>query len=336
MPQRAQDLSAPSAIPAAASMPGLFKGISLAVPTLETIQIRSIAPTEITLGAVDPRIQTCYLDNKFDQAPKSREEADARNVKGFNALQSSCTGFEINMRDSENGSAILDLSPSRYLLGEAYRKLVASGTLSEADQLALHPRFLNVSAIAIVRHEGQYHLLAQVKGKALGGAQLHPALVAGGVEAKYLIEADPLRAALLGQTKEETGLTQDQLRTSPWVSIVDERSLGFVNVVSCALNTDFSTVAGQFERSMTKRLQAGAQLDQLEAKGIANLPIAGLSLVPLEKGPGFQSPHCLIVTENGKLVANSDPRLVRPMFAPIARLLSQQGSLHRLIEASGW
>lgn len=315
-----------------------FEGISLAIAGISAVEISDISRTERLYTQFDQRIVRHYESSGFDTRPKTREEADIAGIKGFNGLQTLCQELTIDNSGTEGAAVKISLVPSRYLIGESYRALVRNGAITSDELIGVAPQYLNISAIAIVKNEhGDYGLLAQIKGKALGEAELHPALIAGGVEAKYLSESDPLKAALLAQAKEETGLSKMQLAATSPFALVRESALGFVNFVSCAVNPDFNSILHIFEDAMAKRLSSGADYSTLEAKGVALLPVAGLMFVPLEGGrAGFSNAKCFVLNPAGKIESRFEPRLVRPMFGPIADLLSNESYLRRVLEVSGW
>lgn len=281
---------------------------------------------------VHPVVALKYQEKKYDEKPKTRAEADARGEKSFNGLMSSFPYIRVYPDDGKN-IVVADIAPTRYLVGQAMRDIVGSGQYSDEEMKNLSPNMANVSVVVPVNIAGRYFLISQIKGKALGSGQVHAAMVAGNIDAKYLQATDPFSAALREECSEEVGLDLSSLDLTSVVYMVDERETGQVNFASVARQADFINVFTAYEQSTKEKL---SQHEALEVMALCELPVAGLALVPLKDGSmGFPNIRIYQPTPTG-LVVTVEERGVRPYTQATLDYLAKPENLKFLLEKAGF
>ena len=306
----------------------------IAIENIDDIQL-NVLPLERRFDsvgdlAIHPLVKERYVNNGYNLAPKSRQEADARGQKHFNGLMSSFTRIH-NYSDGKRNIVCVDIAPTRYLIGQARRDIVNTNKPDAETIEKLSPDMANVSLIAPIKLNGEYFLLSQIKGKALGSGQIHAGLVAGNIDAKYLRTENPLVAVLQNECSGELGINLSHLNSTSFVFMVDERETGQVNFAAIARNTDHQFVLSRYEAD-TKIKLAGE--DKLEVQGLADLPI-GVALVPLESGELKlrEKVTCYKPTSTG-LVETRETREVRPYTQGTLDYLKKNANF--LLEKAGF
>src|SRR3989339_388319 len=280
--------------------------------------------------AIHPAVKNKYLEKGYDFMPKSRDEADARGQSSFNGLMSSFTSIR-TYTEKDRKVVVVDIAPTRYLIGQAMRDIVKTGNCNDTLIAEMSPDMANVSLIAPVKLNGNYYLLSQIKGKALGSGEVHAGLVAGNVDAKYLYTENPLTTTLKAECSEELGLNLSYLSSSSFIFMVDERETGQVNFACVAKNVNTDQVLTTYQTDTKNKL---GKNEPLEVMALANLPIAGIALVPLENGEGVKNITCFKPTTIG-LKSCIEDRVVRPYTQAIIEYLSRKGNIDFLLEKGG-
>ncbi len=291
----------------------------------------------------DRRIRDRYAE-KYESAPKSQDEADAKGQTHFNGLMTSfCRPLSIY------GDVVAgDIAPTRYLLGQAWRELVKEGVIDpwEAQQTA--PRMVNVSVLAPVRYKingvDKYCLISQIKGKALGSGEILASPAAGNVDAIYLWEClphpkaqvqvvkDPLTAALRGESKEEINLDLSHLNPSSFVAAFDDGA-GGVNMACVAGNVSLDTVLEPYEKMTMRKLQEG---EDLEVSALSLLKVGCITLVPIEGGRrAAKEVVCFYPTKTGLVEKIEDMRTVRPYTEAVFEYLDDMGDFRYFMDKAG-
>lgn len=282
--------------------------------------------------ALHPAVREAYLHQGYDLLPKSRQEADERGLPHFNGLMGSFTSIRV-YPDGERKIVVADIASTRYLIGQAMRDLTKKYSYEPEQIQEMSPDMANVSLVAPVKIDSEYYLLSQIKGKALGSGQVHAGLVAGNVGAENLKHPDPLTVALKMECTEELGLNLQYLNSTAITFMIDERETGQVNFACVARALDLNLVLTAYEVSTKKKL--GKQ-EPLEVMALANLPVAGLALTPLEKGEeGLKRIKCYKPTTGG-LVESFEDRTVRPYTQAVIEYLSNQKNVAFLLEKAGF
>jgi hypothetical protein len=273
-----------------------------------------------------------YTEKGYSAAPKSSAEAKAAGVKTFNGGVVALV--DLRSVGVDGGDVIFgDLVESRYLAGQAMRDYVeANPGMIEDDLLRLSPKHLHVSLIAPVKVGGEYFLLSQIKGDALGEGQIHTGLIAGMVDAKYYGHDNPLVAALRQETSEELGLNLDDLGATSAVFLMDESELGYLNFAHVARRVSMDSVLESYDASVRDKLGGD---EKLEVNGVSLLPVAGVALVPLEGAHGVRAVKCYTPSESG-LVSVVEDREVRPYTAATIEYLQKPGNINFLLEKAGF
>lgn len=301
---------------------------------ISDIDITTI-PHERTLqtreeGALHSLIRDRYEEAGYGLLPKNAEEAAARGQKHFNGLTSSFPSIRTYKSEDEVVVAA-DIMPTRYLVGQAARDVVAQKQLSFEQAQHISPQMANVSLLVPVKIDGEYGLLGQIKGNTLGGGQLHAALAAGNINAKYLSSTNPMVAALQEETSEEVGMNLSSLDSTAFVFMIDEAETGQVNFASVARGADITNILNAYDASVRKKL--GNQ-EKLEVAALATLPIAALAFVPLEKGNGLANTRLYVPTANG-LEERVDTVVVRPYTQAAVEFMRAPESRTYLLEKAG-
>ena len=288
-------------------------------------------------SAIDELVKKKYLEQKYDLRPTTKDEARRRGLKGFNGLRSSIPVFNIY---SEQGKTIVtgDIFATRYLIGQAMRDIEkerreAENPLSNPQINAMSPNMLNVSLIAPVKIKGEYYLLSQIKGAAIGSGTIHTGVAAGNVQGKHLLKKYPLIAALQTECSKELGIDLSHLRSTSFIFMVDERETGQVNFASVAMNLDADNIFGAYEALTKQKILASSDL---EVMALATMPIMGLSLVPLEKGEFLENLTCYFPTKDGLDKRIEPKRGVRPYTKATIDYLSKKENRHFLLEKAGY
>ena len=289
--------------------------------------------------AVHPRVAEMYAQRGYDNEPKTAEEARARGENGFNGLMSSFT--RICSYPTKGGNIVsADIAPTRYLIGQALRDLETEDEYVSEAMPQMSPDMANVSLIAPVKIEGAYFLMSQIKGKALGSGEVHAALVAGNINSAYLSAPDsqpdshdPLIATLRGECSEELGLDLSALDPSSVVYLVDERETGQVNFAYTARQADANLILSAYEQSVKQKLHQG---EKLEVMALSELPVAGISLIPLEnRGYGLKNVVCYHPAPDG-LTRKVEDRFVRPYTVATLNYLREPENVRFLLEQAGF
>ncbi|MBN2458809.1 hypothetical protein JXB28_00860 [Candidatus Woesearchaeota archaeon] len=306
-----------------------IENISEVIPTPILIERTPSSKGSLKL---DEKVSEMYLAKGYDTLPKTAEEAKARGAKGHNGLMSSIFNYNIIPQDNQS-LVMINIAPTRYNAGQALRDLWATGKYSLDEIKAMSPDMLNVSLQAPVKEEGEYFLPAQIKGKALGSGQVHTGLVAGNVDAKYLLQPNPLTAALKEECSEELGLDLSHLDSTSFIYMVDERETGQVNFASIARKTDLNKVLHAYEALTKAKLQKS---EALEVMALTTLPIAGIALIPLESGKqGLKGIKCYKPTSSGLSISVED-REVRPYTEATIKYLQKPENVKFLLEKAGF
>jgi hypothetical protein len=197
----------------------------------------------------------------------------------------------------------------------------------------MSPMIANVSLIVPVKINGEYFLVSQIKGKAVGSGQVLGALVAGGVDCKDLKYKDPLVKALNNECFEEIGLDLSCLNSSSFVYMVDERELGSVNFSAIAERADLTKILGSYEKITKEKLSVG---EELEVMALSKFRISGFTLVPLEDGSQWlKDVICYFPTKKG-LVKKTENRAVRPYTQATLDYISKPENVRFLLEKAGF
>ncbi len=283
-------------------------------------------------GGLDRRIIEEYRRLGFHLEPKTREEADALGKKNFNGLVTSIP--KINVYTAGEETIVTgDVMTIRYLYGEAFKSLIKKGVITPEEAVEISPNRLNVSLIAVVKKEGKYYLLTQIKGKkTVGAGALQGALVAGGVNAEHLYANQPLIAALQQECREELGIDLSHMDSTSFLYLFDEREIGNVNAGAVARGIDLDKILTTYE----SRTEAKLSKDEIpEVKGLAKIQVAGWSLIPLENGKNGLEVLSYLPTQNG-LVMETEVRELRPYAEALMELIKDKKNLYALLERAGF
>ena len=283
--------------------------------------------------SVHPAVAQTYKEKGYDTHPKNAEEANARGLRDHNGLAVTVQTFRAT-RGTNGTDLFIELAPTRYLVRQAMADYIAEHGVTDHDEIGLlSPKIIGPSVIAIARINDQYHLISQVKGKALGSGQFHFGYVAGGIRAKDLEAENPLVAALKHQIKDESGIERDALNLTNFKYIIDERETGHISIGAVARGFDFKQALTAFERDTKAKIAAQKPL---EVNGFAPVPLEGLAIVPVEKGEaGIANVRCYLATAEG-LEERIENRGVRPYSEAWVAHLADKRNLHRLLEYAGF
>lgn len=282
--------------------------------------------------AVHPLVAEKYLEKRYDTRPKTEEQAKARGERDFNGLVSSCpriSSYHIN----PGNLVIADVAPTRYLIGQALRDLTKEGKYLPNVSPQMSPDMVGVSLVVPVKINGQYFLISQIKGKALGSGEVHTGLVAGNVDGKYLSQEDPFVVALKNECSEEVGLNLSSLDRTAALYMVDERETGQVNFAYVARNVDAQQMLHSYDQSVRDKLAHGKAL---EVMALTAVPLGGSQLEKLETGSfGLKGITTYHPTANG-LVERVEDRGVRPYTQATLDYLAKPENVQFLLEKAGF
>jgi hypothetical protein len=277
--------------------------------------------------ALDNKVSEMYQKKQYHLMPKTDEEARARGAKNFNGLMTSAVELHSYIQDGQTIVSVT-LAPTRYMVGQAFRDCVKEGHYASDEIQTASPDMANVSLIVPIKMNGSYYLLSQIKGKALGSGELHTGLVAGNVDAKYLSAPNPFIATLQNECSEELGLNLSYMDSTSFIYLVNERETGQINFASVARNADVNKILQAYESMTKQKLQKN---EDLEVMALANLPIAGLALTPLEGGsPEVKGVICYKPSKDG-LVTIVEDRKVRPYTAATVDYMKKSDQNQRFL-----
>lgn len=282
--------------------------------------------------AVHPLVAAKYAEKGYDNKPKTEAEATARGETSFNGLVSSCPRITAYVVNNEN-FVVADVAPTRYLIGQALRDLTKEGKYQENTFPQMSPDMAGPSLVVPVKIKGDYFLLSQIKGKALGSGEVHAALAAGNLDAVYLSSTNPLAATLQNECSEEVGLNLSTIDETSLAYMVDERETGQVSFAHVARNSDVKSIFNNYELSVKRKLTLGEPLE-----------VMALALLPLERTQSLaQEGSSLILrqittyhpTVNG-LVEKVEDRRVRPYTQATLDYLAKPENVKFLLEKAGF
>ena len=312
--------------------------------------VLNVIKGERTLEGMHPEIIETHAREGFAERPKSKqelvqritdmqdagaaaEEIETVRKQGFNGLSSSIVGgfiVDADLRLRATAQA------TRYLVGRACSKAVSDGLIQRHEAELHSPNMLNVSAVAVVKKDGKYFLLSQIKGDALGSGQIHGAICAGGVDGKALLEDDPLAHALQNEAIEELGIQLSGITSEDFCFLIGEDQIGMVNA-GCVVAVDYEEVFFNFSQNIN---DAYLNNEKPEVAGLSLLGIPkGLVLFPLEGGGNaIERAECLLpkFTSGGvSLEQSSQTRGVRPYTLAMARMFADRETTKKIIERAG-
>jgi hypothetical protein len=277
--------------------------------------------------ALHPEVSSMYVRKGYQDRPKTKEEAQDVGVKAFNGLQTSFSTIYI-----QNGIVWATIAPTRYLIGQAMRDLWKTDRYSAEDAWKMSPHMAGVSLIVPVKIGGEYFLLSQIKGAALGSGQIHAGVVAGGISKKSLDNENPLIYTLVNECSEELGIDLGYLNPSSFAFFVDESPTGQVNFAAVAKKADFNDILSTWEKATTKSLVADTDP---EVMGLSALPVEGVAIIPLEKGVnGVEQVECFFPTQHG-LEKARETRGLRPYTEYVLEFLGEKENLDHLMQKAG-
>ncbi len=282
--------------------------------------------------AVHPLVAAKYIERNYDAKPKTEEEALSRGERDFNGLVSSCA--RISNYPIDHGKLVIaDVAPTRYLIGQALRDVTKEGKYQPNVSPQMSPDMVGVSLVVPVKINGQYFLMSQIKGKALGSGEVHTGLVAGNVDGKYLSQEDPFVAALQNECSEEVGLDLSSLDRTAALYMVDERETGQVNFAYLARNVDAQQMLHSYDQSVRDKLAHG---EALEVMALTAVPLGGAQLEKLETGAfGLKGITTFHPTPNG-LMEKIEDRGIRPYTQATLDYLAKPENVRFLLEKAGF
>lgn len=306
---------------------------------IEDIKINSI-PLERTIDSdtVDERVRSEFLKRRYQDLPRSKDEAKARGMSKWSGLMSSFP--EIRTYKVSPGRVIVsaDILPTRYHIGEAFRDYYKDQEelghpLSQDTIERISPNMANAHVMVPTKWKGEYVLLAQIKGEALGRGEVHSSVVAGNVEAKHIYAGvDPLINSLKQECLEEVGLDLSYFNSTTWKYLINEQDTGQMAVVSIAREVELETVLHAYEANV--RFKVGKE--KLEVEGLVPLPMAGIVVIPLgNKGKTQDELLCYLPRPEG-LVAVKQKRVLRPITVGVLKYLENAQNRKDMLETAGF
>ena len=307
---------------------------------IDEIRINLI-PLERTIDSdtVDDRVRDEFLTRKYQDLPRSKEEAKARGMSRWSGLMSSFP--EIRTYKVAPGRVIVsaDILPTRYHIGEAFRNYQdrqeeEGHPLTQDTIERISPNMANAHVMVPSKWNGQYVLLAQIKGEALGKGEVHSSVVAGNVEGRFIYAGeDPLIGSLKQECIEEVGLDLSYFNSTTWKYLINEKDTGQIAVVSIAREVELETVLNAYDANVRSKLGK----EKLEVDGLVPLPMAGVVVIPLEKGKGVTQGEllCYVPTPDG-LKAVNQKRVLRPITVGVLKYLENAQNRKDMLETAGF
>ncbi len=321
--------------------------VRVGIPAIRELWL-NVLPGERTLAskgtlAFHPDIIQRYREAGYDDAPKSREERDARGMQGgWNGMNVS--GVSLRSDPTPSGDIVVaDVAQARYLWCRAMEDVAAWGNydsakdarvLLTAEELRVRsPDLVNVSLVAPVRHEGKLYWLAQIKGDAKGSGEIHTGVAAGGLAPKYLSAPNPLVAQLQHECSKELGLDLTALDYSSAAFMVDERFQGMINFAHIARGIDMDAVLSTYEGHVRSK-------EKPEVAGLALVPLEGAVLHAVDEGVvptrfRLDDVVCYVPGKDG-LDAVRLSKVVRPYTEATTKYAHDKDNLRFLLEKAGF
>jgi hypothetical protein len=290
--------------------------------------------TQISQGdlAMHSKLVLDYLKNQYNLKPKNKGEATARGEQNFNGLSTSFP--RISVYQNQNGENIVsaDIAPTRFLFKQSAINLNQNENLTLEQRMEISPQLANVSLIVPVKVKGEYFLMGQVKGNAIGSGQIQGPLVAGGIDYKALHTENPLITSLQQECLEEVGMDLSYLNSTSFLFMTEESEVGSVNFSSIAQGVQLDNILSSYEASVKNKLTK----EELEVQALAKLPMQGISLIPLEKGNfGMNDIEIYTPTQTGLNLAREN-RKIRPLTQAVADFMSEEKNKNLILERAGF
>ena len=277
--------------------------------------------------AIDEKVKKKYVEKHYDSAPKTAEEAEVCGLSNYNGLMSSIPKLNVCL-DDKTTVIVADIAPTRYLIGQAWRDIEKEGNCDYSELKKMSPRMANVSLLVPVKIDGEYFLLSQIKGKALGSGEILSLAVAGNVDGKYLQKHNPLVEALKNECSEELCMDLSYLDSTSFTCLLDDGA-GGVNFISVAKNADINAILTAYESDTKIKL---IKNEQLEVMALATLPVAGYALIPIEGGrKEAKNVQCYFPTSKGLEIRKED-RTVRPLTKNIMDYIQDKNNLNSILK----
>jgi hypothetical protein len=298
------------------------------------LNVIDIERTQISQGdlAMHPKLVQDYLKNQYNLKPKNKTEATARGDTNFNGLSTSFP--KISVYQNQNGENIVsaDIVPTRFLFKQSAINLNQNKNLSLEERMGISPKLANVSLIVPVKIKGEYFLMGQVKGNAIGSGQIQGPLVAGGIDYKALHKKNPLITALQQECLEEVGMDLSYLNSTSFLFMTQESEVGSVNFSSIAQGVQLDDILNCYETSVKNKLTK----QELEVQALAKLPMQGISMIPLEKETfGMNNLEIYTPSKSG-LILTKESRKIRPLTQAVADFISEEKNKNLILERAGF
>lgn len=284
--------------------------------------------------SIDSKVRDLYVQKRYDEMPKTEEEADAKGLNTFNGLTSSFPRISC-YSDGKSNIIAADIAPTRYLIGQAMRDIMKQDKISEEEIRRMSPNMANISLIVPVKYKGQYFLVSQIKGKAIGSREVLASPVAGNVDAKYLYEnpKNPLTEALRKECFEEIGMDLSYLNPTSFVCGIDDGAAG-INFVSVAKGAKLDAILNSYFELTKQKI---AKNEKLELMALSLLRVGELKLILLEEGDRFEAQDVICFYPNVDGFRETvENRVVRPFTEAIVHYLSNKKNVHFILDKAGF
>lgn len=332
--------------------------------------------------SIHPLVREMYVKKGYDNLPKSKDESDRMNAelkqqglppkyKHFNGLMSSCVEMEF-FKENKKTLVKATVMPTWYLLGQAMRDVMKEAKQEGIEYStrkinAMSTNHFNGSLIAPSKITGEYYLISQIKGNALGAGEIHTGLVAGNVDGAYLQYGDyALIQTMRNECSEELGMDLNELNPGSFAFLVNEKRSSQINLAAVATQVDLDAILGHYESMIIKKLEDNEEeifntyemmmkgdlpkdaaimkeyelilMDKLEVMGLATLPMKGIALTPIKDDGslGLNDVVCYIPTKNG-LITDKQNRGVRPYTQATINYFNAKKKNHKhVLEKAGF
>jgi hypothetical protein len=167
------------------------------------------------------------------------------------------------------------ITPTRYLNRIAAQNVTNTNNYNGKQLAMISPNMANISAITPIIKDGTVYIISQIKGaNTQNGGSISVPLVAGGIDAKTLLNNRYLAETLKKETFEEIGINLGTLDFDSFHYLNDELEVGSVNLTTVTQNVDLEGVLENYNLDSIKKLNSN---QNLEVQGIGLIPMYDIS-----------------------------------------------------------
>lgn len=229
---------------------------------------------------INKLVRDVYIEKEYDKAPTAPPPP-------FNGMQVSIA--ELNHKSME-----LYLARTFYFFCKAMRTIYKTNptNLSPEELREISPKIVHISMKSLLEVDGRLYVLGHLRGDgSYGTGQIQSLLPAGGVNPKHLKHENPLLAALVDETVEETGVDLNLFNPNYKFDLIEEEDVGRVNMSMYARGLNLDFLLDNIGRNNKAIKEKGKKT---EISGMALTPFDQLLISNIFNGESFERILCYV------------------------------------------